>query len=211
MKGGILGGLGGLLGIGLLSKGRSAEGASILDSLAKAASHGLRGGSSSSLTGGMKGGCGGRGRHGRHGGKGNDTLADTLQQALQLLRVTQQPASISHDDAAALPMPQDDVIEIVPERILPSDISRTEEALELLAACLTSYSPGRARFRNENLRGKRDLVELQRTLLNSGFHEASFNASTGSALLTWDASSMDRAAFLAASLPLGEYLLECES
>ena len=84
--GGILGGIGGLLGVGLLSRGAMRGGASLLGTLVNGMAgcgHGGTGkgrGGQSLLLNDMGGG---RGKRRERGGTGDDsTLADVLQQAL---------------------------------------------------------------------------------------------------------------------------------
>ncbi|MBQ9452005.1 MAG: hypothetical protein IJU65_01760 [Desulfovibrio sp.] len=219
--GGILGGIGGLLGVGLLSKGAMRGGTSLLGTLVSGLSGGRGGmggrgggmgggrGGQSSLAGGMGGGC----RCGGHGGMGDDNaLGELLQQALQHFASQPQARAVTDNDAScALPKGQSDtVIDVAAVAVPAADTEQQQEALALLAGCVASYVPGRARLRHEDLKNDASYTELRRALLDAGFHEVELKASTGSALLTWDAEAWDKAAFLAAALPLGLYLLKRE-
>ena len=226
--GGILGGIGGLLGVGLLSKGAMRCGASLLGTLVSGLSDGGRGGmggrgsgmgggrgGQSSLPGGMGGGCGrgGGGRRGGRGGMGDDNaLGAVLQQALERLASLPRARAVAGSDASgALPEGQSDtVIDVAAVAVPAADAEQQQEVLALLTDCVASYMPGRARLRHEDLKEDAGFMELRRALLDAGFHDVEFKASTGSALLTWDAEAWDKAEFLAAAMPLGVYLLERE-
>ncbi len=207
-RGGIVG-LGGLLGLGLLSKGGAAGAGSLLGSLIHAAGKGSRGGSLSKL-GIVKGGCGRSGKHGRYGGKVGDSLTDAVQDALRKLSSQTQPSLAKKNACDALPCDAGNIIEVESEDLPSSDMSRGKEALSLLSECLTSYIPGRARIRHKILRSEAFSEGLKSKLLDAGFLYAAHNASTGSVLLTWDAKDMDQSGFFMAAMPLGEYLLDCE-
>lgn len=230
--GGILGGIGGLLGVGLLSRGAMRGGASLLGTLVSGLSGGERGGmggrgsgmgggmgggrgGQSSLPGGMGGGCGrgGGGRRGGRGGMGDDNaLGEVLQQALERLASLPRARAVAGSDASGtLPEGQSDtVIDVAAVAVPAADAERQQEVLALLTDCVASYVPGRARLRHEDLKDDAGFMELRRALLDAGFHDVEFKASTGSALLIWDAAAWDKAAFLAAAMPLGLYLLERE-
>ena len=222
--GGILGGIGGLLGVGLLSRGAMRGGASLLGTLVSGLSGGRGGmggrgsgmgggmgggrGGQSSLPGGMGGGCGRGG-----GGMGDDNaLGEVLQQALERLASLPRARAVAGNDASGtLPEGQSDtVIDVAAVAVPAADAERQQEVLALLTDCVASYVPGRARLRHEDLKDDAGFMELRRALLDAGFHDVEFKASTGSALLIWDAEAWDKAAFLAAAMPLGLYLLERE-
>ncbi len=207
-RGGIIG-LGGLLGLGLLSKGGAAGAGSMLGSLLHAAGKGSRGGSLSTL-GIMKGGCGRSGKHGRYGGKVDDPLADAVQDALRKLSSKAQPPLANANVCDVLPCGEANNIDVECEDLPSVDMCRSKEALSLLSDCLVSYIPGRARIRHKLLRNEAFPDSLRNNLLGAGFLDVSHNASTGSVLLTWDARDMDRSAFFMAAMPLGESLLDHE-
>lgn len=203
MKGNILGGLGGLLGMGLLSGGAMRGGASLLGTLV--------GGLGRSAGGGCGRGSGrGSGRRGGCGSDGN-ALAEVLQQALQRLASSPPSAGIGAGaGAAALPQTQAEIIDVSALR-KPETETAQKEALILLADSLSSHIPGRARVRHDGLRNHAAFTRLRQALLAAGFCDAVFSAATGSVLLTWDAEKWDTAEFFAAAAPLGEYLLACEN
>lgn len=201
MKGNILGGLGGLLGMGLLSGSAMRGGASLVGTLVSGLGRSSGGGC------GRGGGRGG-GRRGGCGGNDGNALAEVLQQALQ--RLAFRPPSVESDgsaDAAALPQAQAEIIDVPAVRKPEVETGRQKEALALLSRCLSSHIPGRARVRHDSLKDHAACTGLRQALLAAGFCDAVFNAATGSALLTWDAEKWDTAAFFAAAVPLGEYLL----
>lgn len=217
--GGILGGIGGLLGVGLLSKGAMRGGASLLGMLVSGLSSGGRGGmgggrgDQSSLPSGMGGSCGrgGGGKRGGRRGKGDDNIvAEVLQQALQRIASNPKATSVAGNDTSGeLPGGQSgDVIDVAVMETPAKDTERQMAALTLLTENIASYLPGRARVRHEDLKDATVVTALRRSLLDAGFREVELKTSTGSALLTWDAASWDKAAFLAAAMPLGQYLLE---
>ncbi|MCR5813102.1 MAG: hypothetical protein K6G15_01230 [Desulfovibrio sp.] len=215
--GGMLGGLVGLLGAGLLSKGAIKGGTSLLGTLGNLVSSSGRGGMKKSF-GGQSCPQGGSGRRG--GGRGcarvdmdkDNVLTEVLQQALQYVNSQQHVKELSTDEpSSALPKGQsEEVIEIQARAISAADPEQQKAALALLTAYMVSYLPGRARVRHEALKNQNALLKLQHSLLHAGFSEVELKASTGSALLIWDAEVWDKAAFLAAALPLGMYLLEHE-
>ncbi len=218
--GGIIGALGGLLGAGLLSKGGMSGAASLLGTLAKGAGKGSRGGMTSVISGmkgmgggsGRGGGCGAGkgGRRGSGGQGGSNPLADALQDALKRLSEQNMPRSIADDGAArSLTGSENGIIDVQPAE-LPAGRDTGREALVILSRSLASYVPGRARVRHGALKGAGDRRALEQALRDSGFGEVTFNTSSGSALLTWDAASMDRRDFLMAALPLGQYLARHE-
>ncbi len=206
-RGGIIG-LGGLLSLGLLSKGGAVGASSMLGSLIHAAGKGSRGGLSK--LGIMKGGCGRSGKNGRCGGKVDDSLADAVQDALRTLSSQTHPPLANKNACEVLSCDDGNNIEVESEDLPSSDMRRGKEALLLLSECLASYIPGRARIRHNLLRNAAFSESLKRKLLGAGFLDASHNASTGSVLLTWDATDMDRSGFFMAAMPLGECLLDRE-
>lgn len=212
--GGILGGIGGLLGLGLLSKGAMRGGVSLLGSLASGLSGGRGGmgggrGGMGGGRGGMDGGRRGGGSCGR-GGRGDDVaLPELLQQAYHSLTSQPKAQAVTAGPATnALPEGQSrEILDVSAVRAAPADTDQHKAALILLTSCLVSYLPGRARLRHQRIREESAWEGLRGDLLQAGFQEVTFNASTGSVLLTWDAAVWNKAAFLAAALPLGLLLL----
>ncbi|MBQ9407203.1 MAG: hypothetical protein IJU37_10780 [Desulfovibrio sp.] len=201
MKGGrILGGVGGLLGMGLLTKGIMGQGGSLLSTLL------------SSLGGGQRRGCqgGGRGRGagGRNGMSDGTSLTEVLQSALERL-AAQPQTDVALWGSQALPQGQDGrIIDVTSAPVEAHETEQQKVALALLADALVSYVPGRARLRHAAFQIEAKHLELRSCLLEAGFREATFKASTGSVLLTWDSTVWDKSTFFAAALPLGRYILD---
>ena len=197
---GLLGGLGGLIGVGLLSKGAMRGGFSLLTNLLGGLS-GTGGGGGRGMRGGSQGFSGGKGR-GKGGGNNNDgSLLETLQKAMALLQERQAVAA-----EAQKMLPDGEVLDVEGS---PLEGDRQQEALALLAESLVSYLPGRARVRSALLKKKGDFLSVKAELLEAGFQDIHLNSTSGSVLLLWDASTWDQSAFFVAAMPLGRYLLNC--
>ena len=141
---GLLGGLGGLIGVGLLSKGAMRGGFSLLTNLLGGLS-GTGGGGGRGMRGGSQGFSGGKGR-GKGGGNSNDgSLLETLQKAMALLQERQAVAA-----EAQKMLPDGEVLDV---EGTPLEGDRQQEALALLAESLVSYLPGRARVHFLRRRG----------------------------------------------------------
>lgn len=146
---------------------------------------------------------GGKGRGGQRGGQQELPLEDILQ-ALLGESTVQAPTSAHKTTEAPL---QATVIDVRPEGSAAMQ-APDEAALRCLAVHISSFVDGRVRVRHPALQEQGPaLEELRRQLqMRPGMQEVSFNPTTGSALLRYDAARLDRLAFLAAALPLGAYL-----
>lgn len=82
-----------------------------------------------------------------------------------------------------------------------------QEAIAVLQGHIVSFSAGRVRIRHPQLQQSQDHAALEQALLQEGLSSVSFKASTGSALITYDAKSMSQEAFLVATLPLAIYIV----
>ena len=90
-----------------------------------------------------------------------------------------------------------------------SSAAEREAALKALARHIVSFTDGRVRLRHEVFKKAFVHAPLQQALTAGGmFTSVEFKASTGSALLLYDAGKMSRTEFMEAALPLGSFLAE---
>lgn len=82
-----------------------------------------------------------------------------------------------------------------------------QAAIDVLQAHIVSFSAGRVRVRHPQLQQSQDHAALQNALLQEGLSDVSFKASTGSALIIYDAKRFSQETFLVAALPLAIYLV----
>ncbi len=212
-------------GTTLFAKGGMSAGSSLLGSVVSgliSSGGGGRGGS-----GGMGGGRGasggmggGRGASDSTGGKGGD-LSSVLEQALMR---AMKNSGTTHGRKSAGKKEAGEVTEVPSQTLsqkneeqeggvaenVEQNFEQKKLALAALTEVLTSYIPGRARFRHQAFKDASGAEVLKEELLQLGFRGVEWKSSTGSILLTWDEDKWDQVAFFASALPLGEYLLDRE-
>lgn len=87
-----------------------------------------------------------------------------------------------------------------------------EAAMRALLGSIHHFSDGRVRLRHPLFRESSTFGALHTLLCEgTGIRDATFNAATGSALLTYDPGQTSRKEFLQQALPLGACLLEWEA
>ncbi len=213
------------LGMGLLGMaGKGLAGSGLLQTISqglvsgKGGGKGMGCGKSGALHGGMKGSGSGKG-----GGKGRrQTDAPSLDELLTGL--LQRQTTVGETVRAFLPAasPHDAGAEAIDVQALPAgtapstaaavDSADMEAAMRALLDSIHHFSDGRVRLRHPLFRESGTVGALHRLLCEgTGIRDATFNAVTGSALLTYDPAQMGREEFLHQALPLGACLLEWEA
>lgn len=213
------------LGMGLLGMaGKGLAGSGLLQTISqglvsgKGGGKGMGCGKSGALHGGMKGSGSGKG-----GGKGRrQTDAPSLDELLTGL--LQRQTTVGETVRAFLPAasPHDAGAEAIDVQALPAgtapstaaavDSADMEAAMRALLDSIHHFSDGRVRLRHPLFRESGTFGALHRLLCEgTGIRDATFNAVTGSALLTYDPAQMGREEFLHQALPLGACLLEWEA
>lgn len=92
------------------------------------------------------------------------------------------------------------------------DNTDMEAAMRALLGSIHHFSDGRVRLRHPLFRESSTFGALHTLLCEgTGIRDATFNAVTGSALLTYDPGQTSRKEFLQQALPLGACLLEWEA
>ena len=92
------------------------------------------------------------------------------------------------------------------------DNTDMEAAMRALLGSIHHFSDGRVRLRHPLFRESSTFGALHTLLCEgTGIRDATFNAATGSALLTYDPGQTSRKEFLQQALPLGACLLEWEA
>lgn len=175
----------------------------------------MGGGKGGALHGGMKGSGSGK------GGKGcrqtdppslDGLLTGLLQRQTTVGETVRSflPAASAHDAGS----------ETIDMRALPAgspastavDSTDMEAAMRALLGSIHHFSDGRVRLRHPLFRESGTFEALHRLLCEgTGIRDATFNAVTGSALLTYNPAQTSREGFLHQALPLGVCLLEWEA
>ena len=188
-------GLLGLMGKGLLGGGTRRAGTA-LSILGK--------GSGCMRSGGQ--GCG-SGRGGRNSSPLEEALTSLLERngaAACLSTASRSELEASSADADII-----DVCAVEKTASARSSAAEREAALKALARHIVSFTDGRVRLRHEVFKKAFVHAPLQQALTAGGmFTSVEFKASTGSALLLYDAGKMSRTEFMEAALPLGSFLAE---
>ena len=197
------------LGMGLLGMaGKGLAGSGLLQTI----SQGLGSG---------KGGGAGKGMGGGKGGKGC-RQADLPSLDGLLTGLLQRQTTVGETVRAFLPAASahDAGSETIDVRALPAgspastavDSTDMEAAMRALLGSIHHFSDGRVRLRHPLFRESGTFEALHRLLCEgTGIRDATFNAVTGSALLTYNPAQTSREGFLHQALPLGGCLLEWEA
>lgn len=217
------------LGMGLLGMaGKGLAGSGLLQTISQGLGSGKGGGAGKGMgcgkSGAPHGGMRGSGS-GKGGGKGRrQTDAPSLDKLLTGL--LQRQTTVGETVRAFLPAasPHDAGAEAIDVQALPPgpgteisaaaavDSADMEAAMRALLDSIHHFSDGRVRLRHPLFRESDTFGALHRLLCEgTGIRDATFNAVTGSALLTYDPAQMGREGFLHQALPLGACLLEWEA
>lgn len=210
------------LGMGLLGMaGKGLAGSGLLQTISQGlgsgkgggAGKGMGGGKGGALHGGMKGsGKGGKGCRQTDPPSLDGLLTGLLQRQTTVGETVRSflPAASAHDAGS----------ETIDMRALPAgspastavDSADMEAAMRALLGSIHHFSDGRVRLRHPLFRESGTFEALHRLLCEgTGIRDATFNAVTGSALLTYDPAQTSREGFLHQVLPLGACLLEWEA
>lgn len=210
------------LGMGLLGMaGKGLAGSGLLQTISQGlgsgkgggAGKGMGGGKGGALHGGMKGsGKGGKGCRQTDPPSLDGLLTGLLQRQTTVGETVRAflPAASAHDAGS----------ETIDVRALPAgspastavDSADMEAAMRALLGSIHHFSDGRVRLRHPLFRESGTFEALHRLLCEgTGIRDATFNAVTGSALLTYDPAQTSREGFLHQALPLGACLLEWEA
>lgn len=210
------------LGMGLLGMaGKGLAGSGLLQTISQGlgsgkgggAGKGMGGGKGGALHGGMKGsGKGGKGCRQTDPQSLDGLLTDLLQRQTTVGETVRAflPAASAHDAGS----------ETIDVRALPAgspastavDSADMQAAMRALLGSIHHFSDGRVRLRHPLFRESGTFEALHRLLCEgTGIRDATFNAVTGSALLTYDPAQTSREGFLHQALPLGGCLLEWEA
>ena len=210
------------LGMGLLGMaGKGLAGSGLLQTISQGLGSGKGGGAGK----GMGGGKGGALHGGMKGsGKGGKGCRQTDPQSLDglLTGLLQRQTTVGETVRAFLPATSahDAGSETIDVRALPAgspastavDSADMEAAMRALLGSIHHFSDGRVRLRHPLFRESGTFEALHRLLCEgTGIRDATFNAITGSALLTYDPAQTSREGFLHQALPLGGCLLEWEA
>ena len=210
------------LGMGLLGMaGKGLAGSGLLQTISQGLGSGKGGGAGK----GMGGGKGGALHGGMKGsGKGGKGCRQTDPQSLDglLTGLLQRQTTVGETVRAFLPATSahDAGSETIDVRALPAgspastavDSADMEAAIRALLGSIHHFSDGRVRLRHPLFRESGTFEALHRLLCEgTGIRDATFNAVTGSALLTYDPAQTSREGFLHQALPLGACLLEWEA
>ena len=210
-------------GTGLLGSVGSLVGTTIL---AKALGMGVGGGTAAALTGALVGSnaareCGLAGSCGRGYGRGQ-SRGSISESFLEVLKELKKPGAPLHGMKKGGPikpvtrvktgsrkantkMPDPETAPVLENSLSASDLG----ALEVLAACFSSFVDGRARVRHDGLAEESVVAPLTKLLEARGL-VARFNPKVASVLLVYDERACTRADFLCMALPLARYLRDCE-
>lgn len=213
------------LGMGLLGMaGKGLTGSGLVQTLSQglggAGGGGGGGGCGRGMGKGMGGGSG-KGMKGKGGGRGGMAGGQTDAPALDelLTRLLQRPATVDESLRPLLPATSAPVagttidVEALPAAATaPVDRSELETAMRALLASIHHFTDGRVRLRHPLFRETQEFDGLRRLLCEgTAIDDASFNAVTGSALLTYDPDRLSREDFLHQALPLGACLAQWEA
>ncbi len=190
-------GLLGLMGKGLLGGGTRRAGTA-LSILGK--------GSGCMRSGGQGGGSG---RGGRNSSPLEEALTSLLERNEHAAKACLSTASRSELEASSADADIIDVCAVEKTASARGSTAEREAALKALALHIVSFTDGRVRLRHEVFKKAFVHAPLQQALTAGGkFTSVEFKASTGSALLLYDAGKMSRTEFMEAALPLGSFLAE---
>lgn len=210
------------LGMGLLGMaGKGLAGSGLLQTISQGlgsgkgggAGKGMGGGKGGALHGGMKGsGKDGKGCRQTDAPALDELLTDLLQRQTTVGETVRTflPAASPHGTGA----------ETIDVQALPAGTAAStavgsadmEAAMRALLGSIHHFSDGRVRLRHPLFRESGTFEALHRLLCEgTGIRDATFNAITGSALLTYDPTQTSREGFLHQALPLGVCLLEWEA
>lgn len=212
------------LGMGLLGMaGKGLAGSGLLQTISQGLGSGKGGGAGKGMGGG-KGGALHGGMKGSGSGKGGKGCRQTDPPSLDglLTGLLQRQTTVGETVRAFLPAASthDAGSETIDVRALPAgspastavDSADMEAAMRALLGSIHHFSDGRVRLRHPLFRESGTFEALHRLLCEgTGIQDATFNAVTGSALLTYDPGQMSRTEFLQQALPLGACLLEWEA
>ena len=194
------------LGMGLLGMaGKGLAGSGLLQTLSQGLGSGKGGGSGKGMGCGRGGSLHGSGMKGSRSGKDGKGCRQTDAPALDelLTGLLQRQTTVGETVRTFLPAasPHEAGAETIDVQALPAgaaastavDNTDMEAAMRALLGSIHHFSDGRVRLRHPLIR------------------DATFNAATGSALLTDDPGQTSRKEFLQQALPLGACLLEWEA
>lgn len=212
------------LGMGLLGMaGKGLAGSGLLQTISQGLGSGKGGGAGRGMGGG-KGGASHGGMKGSGSGKGGKGCRQTDPPSLDglLTGLLQRQTTVGETVRAFLPATSahDAGSETIDVRALPAgspastavDSADMEAAMRALLGSIHHFSDGRVRLRHPLFRESGTFEALHRLLCEgTGIRDATFNAITGSALLTYDPAQTSREGFLHQALPLGVCLLEWEA
>lgn len=212
------------LGMGLLGMaGKGLAGSGLLQTISQGLGSGKGGGAGKGMGGG-KGGALHGGMKGSGSDKGGKGCRQTDPPSLDglLTGLLQRQTTVDETVRAFLPAASahDAGSETIDVRALPAgspastavDSADMEAAMRALLGSIHHFSDGRVRLRHPLFRESGTFEALHRLLCEgTGIRDATFNAVTGSALLTYDPAQTSREGFLHQALPLGACLLEWEA
>lgn len=214
------------LGMGLLGMaGKGLTGSGLVQTLSQGLGSAAKGGGcGKGMGGGMgkgKGMGGGRATGMKGKGQGGACERQTDAPALDelLTRLLQRPATVDGSLRPLLPATSAPVadttidVEALPAAAtVPVDRAELETAMRALLASIHHFTDGRVRLRHPLFRETQEFDGLRRLLCEgTAIDDASFNAVTGSALLTYDPDRLSREDFLHQALPLGACLAQWEA
>lgn len=213
------------LGMGLLGMaGKGLAGSGLLQTLSQGLGSGKGGGSGKGMGCGRGGSLHGSGMKGSRSGKDGKGCRQTDAPALDelLTGLLQRQTTVGETVRTFLPAasPHEAGAETIDVQALPAgaaastavDNTDMEAAMRALLGSIHHFSDGRVRLRHPLFRESSTFGALHTLLCEgTGIRDATFNAATGSALLTYDPGQTSRKEFLQQALPLGACLLEWEA
>ena len=215
------------LGMGLLGMaGKGLAGSGLLQTLSQGlgSGSGKGGGSGKGMGCGRGGSLHGSGMKGSRSGKDGKGCRQTDAPALDelLTGLLQRQTNVGETVRTFLPAasPHEAGAETIDVQALPAgtaastavDNTDMEAAMRALLGSIHHFSDGRVRLRHPLFRESSTFGALYTLLCEgTGIRDATFNAVTGSALLTYDPGQTSRKEFLQQALPLGACLLEWEA
>ena len=213
------------LGMGLLGMaGKGLAGSGLLQTLSQGLGTGKGGGSGKGMGCGRGGSLHGSGMKGSRSGKDGKGCRQTDAPALDelLTGLLQRQTTVGETVRTFLPAasPHETGAETIDVQALPAgtaastavDSADMEAAMRALLGSIHHFSDGRVRLRHPLFQESSTFGALHTLLCEgTGIRDATFNAATGSALLTYDPGQTSRKEFLQQALPLGACLLEWEA
>ena len=215
------------LGMGLLGMaGKGLAGSGLLQTLSQGlgSGSGKGGGSGKGMGCGRGGSLHGSGMKGSRSGKDGKGCRQTDAPPLDapLTGLLQPQPTVGETVRTFLPAasPHEAGAETIDVQALPAgtaastavDNTDMEAAMRALLGSIHHFSDGRVRLRHPLFRESSTFGALYTLLCEgTGIRDATFNAVTGSALLTYDPGQTSRMEFLQQALPLGACLLEWEA